>query len=191
VTDDGTALTIADAARASGTDRGLIRRKLQADAFPDAFKDGQGFWRIPADNLRAAGLAHPEPPTTTPLAPESLSEPASDPSALPNTSSELEALAAEVAAQRHRADKAEALLSAERRLNEELGSALARERRTVEILLEQVTGERLEAPEPRVPAPGPRVNWQAGLRAARARQLQERAARDRGRDRITERESGS
>lgn len=179
VTETGAALTIADAARATGTDRGSIRRRLQAGAFPEAFKDEQGFWRIPTDNLQAAGFECSEPPGTISLPALEAGSDAEQTATAPAASA-IEALKAELETERNRADKAEALLLAERRLNEELGTALARERRTVEVLLEQVTGKRVEKQETRVQPPGPRVNWQAGLRAARARQLQERAARDRG-----------
>src|SRR4051794_24501131 len=60
VVDLGAALTIADAARATGTDRQSIRRRLQAGEFPNAFKDAQGFWRIYETDLHPAGAGAPD-----------------------------------------------------------------------------------------------------------------------------------
>lgn len=57
-----TALTLTDAARATGVSRVTMRRYLDAGRFPNAFRDadsGSGAlapWRIPLDDLRAAGL---------------------------------------------------------------------------------------------------------------------------------------
>ncbi len=52
-------LTIAEAAEAAGVTAKTIRRRLKADEFPDARRDGDGPtapWVIPVDNLLAAGL---------------------------------------------------------------------------------------------------------------------------------------
>jgi threonine dehydrogenase-like Zn-dependent dehydrogenase len=151
----GAALTIADAARAGGTDRHSIRRKLHAGEFPRAFKDEQGFWRIYESDLHAAGLR------------------------LGGSADADAAVDSEAAG----AEPSEPGPSAERRLNEQLGQALQAARRTGEALLASVTGPssdpRPSEPRPVSPPAQPRVNWQAGLRAARARDAEQRAARER------------
>jgi hypothetical protein len=59
----GQSLTIREAAAACGLSPRTIRRKLTADAFPNAFKlparDGEteGVWKIPVGDLEAAGLS--------------------------------------------------------------------------------------------------------------------------------------
>jgi hypothetical protein len=180
----GAALTIADAARAGGTDRHSIRRKLHAGEFPRAFKDEQGFWRIYESDLHAAGLrlggsADADAAVDSEAAGAEPSEPG--PSAAGD--GEIERLRLEVIELRYRVETAEALLAAERRLNEQLGQALQAARRTGEALLASVTGPssdpRPSEPRPVSPPAQPRVNWQAGLRAARARDAEQRAARER------------
>jgi hypothetical protein len=161
--DGGAALTIADAARTAGTDRGSIRRRLHAGEFPGAFKDAQGFWRIPQAELRSGVDAE---------GPDAV---ASEP---PAANSEAGAREVELTELRLRAEKAEALLAAERRLSEELSRSLQLERRTIEALIGRIAPEM--PVDDRVPvAPPPRTTWQAGLRAARAREREQRAARDR------------
>jgi hypothetical protein len=163
MSDDGSAaLTIADAARAVGTDRGSIRRRLHAGEFPGAFKDAQGFWRIPHSELEGSI----DPGDADAVATE-----------IPVADRET-AIQIELTELRLRAEKAEALLAAERRLSEELGRSLQLERRTIEALLGRVAPD--VPVDDRVPVPTPpRTNWQAGLRAARAREREQRAARDR------------
>jgi len=171
----GAALTIADAARAAGTDRHSIRRKLHAGQFPNAFKDTQGFWRIYESDLLAADVPVDEAVI------EEIVEAEIEPTA--PAAGDNEALRLEIVELRHRVATAEALLAAERRLSEELARALQVARRTGDALIATVSGPHkdLRALEPR-PAPAPpqpRANWQAELRAARARELQARAARER------------
>ena len=189
----GAALTIADAARAAGTDRHSIRRKLHAGDFPNAFKDSQGFWRIFESDLVAAGV-----PTVAPV-PQADAHPVGALGAQPG-SGEVESLRLEVIDLRHRVATAEALLAAERRLSEELARALQVARRTGDALLATVAGPHNEprAREPKSapgPAPAPlqpRANWQAELRAAWAREAQQRAAHEREeRQRATGGEAGS
>jgi hypothetical protein len=184
----GAALTIADAARAAGTDRHAIRRKLHAGAFPNAFKDAQGFWRIYESDMIAADLPLVSRATETaadPVGSALSARPARD---------ETDLLRAEIIELRHRVAKAEALLAAERRLSEEMSRALQTARRTGDALLAQIAGPRVEPPA-REPSPAPaqpRVNWQAGLRAARAREAELRAARERdAQQRARTGESGS
>lgn len=57
--------TVAQAARECGVSADTIRRRLKAHAFPHADRSGkQGAWRIPVDDLLAAGLTpgKPSPP---------------------------------------------------------------------------------------------------------------------------------
>lgn len=68
--------TLSEAADLCGVDRRTIRRHLDADRFPNAWRedDGNGPWRIPVTDLLAAGLqpgkpSPPDPPTTD-VAPE-------------------------------------------------------------------------------------------------------------------------
>lgn len=48
--------TLSEAAQLTKTSRSTLRRRLDSDAFPHAAKDGDGFWRIPVEDLLAAGL---------------------------------------------------------------------------------------------------------------------------------------
>lgn len=59
------ALTLSEAAAACGTHRNTIRRRLDHDQFPNAFREhGDGVWRVPVGDLLAAGLTlhRPSPP---------------------------------------------------------------------------------------------------------------------------------
>lgn len=49
-------LTLAEAVQATGVSHSTMKRRLRADAFPDATQDSNGAWIIPVDNLLAAGL---------------------------------------------------------------------------------------------------------------------------------------
>ena len=49
-------LTLSQAATACATNRGALRRALSAGRFPNAYKAGDGIWRIPVDDLGAAGF---------------------------------------------------------------------------------------------------------------------------------------
>ena len=57
-------LTLSEAAGQCGVSRSTIRRKHESGAFPSAFKDGEGAWRVPVTDLIAAGLTpgRPSPP---------------------------------------------------------------------------------------------------------------------------------
>jgi hypothetical protein len=68
-------LTVTEAAKAAGVDRRTIRRRLDADDFPNAHRDTgkqgpeSGPWLIPVEDLLAAGLklhqpTGPDEPTT-------------------------------------------------------------------------------------------------------------------------------
>jgi len=52
-------LTISEAARSCGVNRRTIRHHRQAGDFPGAFKDQDGMWRIPVEDLEWVGL-HPD-----------------------------------------------------------------------------------------------------------------------------------
>lgn len=49
-------LTISEAARACAVTRGTVRHHRQAGDFPGAFKDQDGMWRIPMEDLEWVGL---------------------------------------------------------------------------------------------------------------------------------------
>ena len=176
ITDQAAALTIADAARAARTDRRAIRRLLDAGDLPNAFKDEQGFWRVPPSDLERAGLAVGDDITPQSSAPQvSGTQLAGTTSpAAPERPDPIE-LVLELAHMEARAVKAEALLEVETRLNQELRNALDIERQTLAALIG--IEPKPATPEPR-PAPA-RPNWQRELREARAREQQQRAARAR------------
>ena len=50
------ALTLSEAARATGKHRNTVRNALDSDRFPNAYRDGAGTWRIPVGDLLAAGF---------------------------------------------------------------------------------------------------------------------------------------
>ena len=50
------AYTLSEAADACGVSRATIRRRLDAKAFPNAYKDAEGTWLVPIADLGAAGL---------------------------------------------------------------------------------------------------------------------------------------
>jgi len=50
------ALTISEAARICGLKRRAIRRRLEAGEFVHSYRDAEGTWRIPLNDLTAAGL---------------------------------------------------------------------------------------------------------------------------------------
>jgi len=52
-------LTISEAARACGVNRRTIRHHRQAGDFPGTFKDQEGMWRIPVEDLEWVGF-HPD-----------------------------------------------------------------------------------------------------------------------------------
>jgi hypothetical protein len=53
---EGQALTLTQAAAASGLSRTSLRRFLNAKRFPNAFKDAEGRWRLTESDLRSAGI---------------------------------------------------------------------------------------------------------------------------------------
>jgi hypothetical protein len=53
---DTLALSISDAARICGVKRRTIRRRLQTGEFEHAYKDDEGAWQIPVNDLLGAGL---------------------------------------------------------------------------------------------------------------------------------------
>jgi hypothetical protein len=94
------ALSITEAAKAAGVDRRTIRRRLDADAFPNAYRDPtEGSWRLPVADLLAAGITLHAP---TPPDAQAENEPAPPPD-------ELAELRAAVTEWRRRAEVAEAL----------------------------------------------------------------------------------
>ena len=50
-------LTFREASEATGTPRTTLQRMRESGAFPQAEKDSRGVWRIPVDDLLAAGLS--------------------------------------------------------------------------------------------------------------------------------------
>ena len=100
-------LSISEAARACGVNRRTIRHHRQAGDFPGAFKDQDGMWRIPVEDLEWVGL-HPD-----------LGRASEDPMA----TGKVDLLRTEVAVLRERLRAAE-LISAEREKRiEEIGRA--------------------------------------------------------------------
>lgn len=102
-------LTITEAAKAARVDRRTIRRRLDADTFPNAYRQGpDGPWKIPVGDLITAGFPlHKSEPERAP---------APAPTLLDNT--ELDRLRDENAELRRRAEVAEAV-AAERLLRAE------------------------------------------------------------------------
>jgi hypothetical protein len=158
-------LTLTEAAIAFGVGRRSVRNKLHAGDFPNAVKDDQGFWRVPEADLLAAGLRVASA-TTASATTASVNTDESDATKL---------LSIEILELRHRAERAEALLEAERKLSEERARALDTERATVDSLYRQMGRTR---PVPKPPESA-RADWQASMRAARERALQQRAERER------------
>jgi hypothetical protein len=156
----GHSLTITEAAVAFGVGRRSVRNKLHAGEFPHATKDDQGFWRIPEGDLLAAGMR--------------VSSRTSAPVNVDDTDA-MKLLSVEVLELRHRVERAEALLDAERKLSDERARALDTERATVDALYRQMGRTR---PVPKPPESA-RADWQASMRAARERDLQQRAERER------------
>lgn len=90
------ALTLSGAAQASGLTREVIRRLKDAGLFPHAFKDDEGVWRIPLDDLEILNL-HPK----RALGEETREE--------PSAAHRLETLKSEVAILQERLSSAEAI----------------------------------------------------------------------------------
>lgn len=66
----GWALTMSEAAEQCVVSRSTIRRRQEAGDFPNAYKDGEGAWRIPIRDLQLAGLKPGKPSL-----PDAVSEP--------------------------------------------------------------------------------------------------------------------
>lgn len=106
------ALTITEAAAACQVDRRTIRRRLDANDLPHAWREqtpqGPGPWRIPVEDLIAAGYKlHAPTPPETPETPQGRHTVTSTPT--PTSTAEVEQLRAEVADLRRRAEVAEAI----------------------------------------------------------------------------------
>ena len=50
------AFTLTEAAALVSTSRSTLRRRLNNEEFPEAYRDSKGVWKIPLTNLLAAGL---------------------------------------------------------------------------------------------------------------------------------------
>ncbi|MFG2183399.1 hypothetical protein ACGFLS_32410 [Streptomyces abikoensis] len=76
---DRPALTLRQAADACSVHLSTIRRRHAAEAFPNAFRRGDGAWLIPVTDLQAAGLRvnAPAPPDPSPTTSE-VSDPVSE-----------------------------------------------------------------------------------------------------------------
>ena len=53
--------TLSEAAERTSASRSTLRRRLDEGAFPNASKDDEGVWRIPVEDLLAAGLTMSKP----------------------------------------------------------------------------------------------------------------------------------
>jgi hypothetical protein len=122
--DERPALSLSAAAEACRVSRATIRRRLDDGAFPNAYRDEgpagpeTGPWRVPITDLIAADL-HPNAPGV----PDTASAKAvSAPTDTPDD--EVVRLRAEVVAQRHRAELAEAIAAERARALEDLRTAL-------------------------------------------------------------------
>ncbi|MDP9019775.1 MAG: helix-turn-helix domain-containing protein [Actinomycetota bacterium] len=147
------ALTITEAARAADVDRRTIRRRLDAGDLPHAYRedDGEGPWRIPIDDLLAAGL-HLHAPAPPP--PNDSDGPARGPVPPPPAFSE-------VAEWRRRAEVAEALAAERERTIRALELALRALGPGPPTTTEASTGSPpapVPAP-PSQPEPAPRPTW--------------------------------
>lgn len=116
------ALSLSQAAKATGKHRNTIRNALVGDRFPNAYRDGAGSWRIPAGDLLAAGFT-----LYAPSAPDAVgAEPATSTSSTASTGStdELERLREEVRELRRRMELAEAIAAERERIVERLLAVL-------------------------------------------------------------------
>lgn len=106
------ALTLTDAAKACGVSRITLRRRLDADAFPNAYRtDGpkgaeSGPWLIPVDDLLAADFHLHRPDLGG--SPASEIQPTGEPAA-PDTDAELSRARDELTRLRHERDLYQAL----------------------------------------------------------------------------------
>lgn len=62
--------SLADAVRVTGRSKSTLMRAVKAGKLPNAYKDISGAWRLPVEDLIAAGY-----PPTPPEAPQSVTEP--------------------------------------------------------------------------------------------------------------------
>lgn len=115
------ALTLSQAAKATGKHRNTVRNSLVADRFPNAYRDGAGTWRIPVADLLAVGWTLYAP---TPADDESGAATASTSTSTPATDDELERLRAEVQDLRRRMELAEAIAAERERIVERLLAAI-------------------------------------------------------------------
>lgn len=111
---DRPALSLSQAAEATGKHRNTIRNALTGDRFPNAYRDGAGAWRIPVGDLLGAGFTLYAP---TAAEVQVTSEPAGD-------GDVVDRLRAELADLRRRVDLAEALAAERERTMERLFAML-------------------------------------------------------------------
>ena len=57
--------TLSEAAERVGASRSTLRRRLEAGAFPSAYRDTTGIWHIPLEDLLAAGFSPAQPVSTS------------------------------------------------------------------------------------------------------------------------------
>jgi len=137
--------TVSAAAEATGKSRRTIGRLLDDDLLPGAYRDESGAWCIPTEGLLAAGLAlhAPSPPDVAPAA------------AIAAAVDPVDALRAELADMRRRAEVAEAIAI-------ERGAALDDVRAALALAQRMLTaGDVPPAVEPEhvQSAPGRRARW--------------------------------
>ena len=95
--------TLKDAAQRCGVSFSTIRRRREDGNFPNAYKTSDGEWRVPVEDLLAAGLN----PSAQPLSTEP-AQPTTDPGQEPDSTN-----AHEVAALRRELDRAHAQIEVE------------------------------------------------------------------------------
>lgn len=112
---DRPALSLSQAAEASGKHRNTIRNALINDRFPNAYRDGAGSWRIPVGDLLGAGFT-----LYAPTAPDAETGAV----ATPPADDVVDRLRAELAELRRRVELAEALAAERERTMDRLFAML-------------------------------------------------------------------
>jgi hypothetical protein len=107
----GAVLTLTEAAEACGVSRSTIKRRLSD--FEHAHQDGSGSWRVPVSDLLGAGLKlRPRPVTEASEAVTQGPDPGQNGADLAHALTRIEALSADLAAERMARQVAEARAAA-------------------------------------------------------------------------------
>jgi hypothetical protein len=157
-----TALTLSEAAAACGVSRSTVKRKLAE--FGNAYRDGDGVWRVPIADLLGAGLKlRPRPGQTV--------DQGHDPGVNGADQGQIQQLAAELAAERMARQVAETkvmLLTAnleDLRYSLRAISGPPRVQEAPPVAEAPPQPAPVQAPLPVVEQPPPRRSWWARIRA--------------------------